>query len=320
MSDTTSRSDATVALRVLHETVYQYESPVSQAFHLTCLRLAHTEHQKLVEQDIVIAPATGDHRQFDDSFGNQRDMFSYASEHERLVIRSSAIVDLSPRPKRDDARSLPWEQVVESLRYTSGTRHAREAEFAFASPYIPTGRASFARNVSTYACGSFKPGRPVVEAMTDLMNRIHEDFEFQSGATTVRTTAQESFELRRGVCQDLAHVMIAALRSIGLAARYVSGYLLTQPPPGKPRLIGADASHAWVAAWCPPFGWVEFDPTNACEAGTSHVTIATGRDYSDVPPVRGVIRGGGDHQLKVAVTVAPLADKLDFGPALAPLA
>ncbi|CAN5154996.1 transglutaminase family protein [soil metagenome] len=303
-----------IALRVLHETIYDYESPVSQAFHLACLRLASTEHQDCIDQTIQILPIAADHRRFDDSFGNQRDVFSYASEHEKLVIRSSGTVHLTARAERDESRSPSWEQVVESLRYHSRTRHAREAEFAFASPYVPIGRAAFARGISTYAKTSFTAGRPLILALADLMHRIHRDFEFESGATTVRTTAQEAFELRQGVCQDLAHVMIAALRSIGLAARYVSGYLLTQPPPGKARLIGADASHAWVAAWCPPFGWVEFDPTNDVEAGTSHVTIATGRDYSDVPPVRGVIRGGGDHKLKVAVTVAPVADGLEFGP------
>ncbi len=304
---------AAVELRVLHETRYDYELPVSQAFHLACLRLATTGHQDVLEQTVHIAPSTDDHRRFRDSFGNQRDLFAYANEHDSLVVRSSATVRLTPRAPRGEDRSLAWERAAEALRYHSGTRYAREAEFAFPSPMIPVGNAAFAREVGAYARESFEAGRPVLGATLELMQRIHDDFEFRSGATTVRTNAQEAFELKRGVCQDLAHVMIAALRALGLSARYVSGYLLTKPPPGRARLVGADASHAWVAAWCPPYGWIEFDPTNAIEAGTSHVVVGSGRDYGDVPPLRGVIRGGGDHGLEVEVTVAPTSEELDLG-------
>ena len=175
------------------------------------------------------------------------------------------------------------------------------AEFSFASPYVPR-HADFV----AYAQPSFAPGRPVLEGARDLMRRIHADFEYATQATDVNTPALEALALRKGVCQDLAHVMLGCLRSLGLAARYVSGYLLTEPPAGQPRLVGSDASHAWVRVWCPVNGWIEFDPTNDCLAGSGHVTLAIGRDYGDVTPVRGVIRGGGRHALAVRVSVLPI--------------
>ena len=177
-------------------------------------------------------------------------------------------------------------------------------EFVFESPFVPRLEA-----LQTYARPSFPAGRSLLDGADDLMRRIHVDFAYDGEATEVHTPLSEVLRLRRGVCQDFAHVMIGALRSLGLPARYVSGYLLTEPPPGMPRLLGADASHAWVSAWCPQAGWVDFDPTNAVRPGEqrTHVTLAWGRDYGDVIPLRGVIRGGGAHRLSVAVSVLPVA-------------
>ena len=153
---------------------------------------------------------------------------------------------------------------------------------------------------------SFPAGRPILEAAFDLTARIHQDFRFDAKATEVTTPVETFFEKRRGVCQDFSHLQIACMRSLGLPARYVSGYLRTLPPPGRPRLVGADASHAWCSAWCPGYGWVDFDPTNNCVPSDGHITLAWGRDYSDVSPIRGVLLGGAKHSLKVGVDVMPL--------------
>jgi transglutaminase-like putative cysteine protease len=170
---------------------------------------------------------------------------------------------------------------------------------------LPSPRIALLPEVRTYALRSFSAGRPIVEGLIDLSARIHADFAFDSRATTVHTPLQELMRLRRGVCQDFAHLAVGCLRAIGLPARYVSGYLRTIPPPGKPRLVGADASHAWLSAWCGPLGWIDFDPTNNVLTGDSHITIAWGRDYGDVCPIQGVFVGGGDHSMGVSVDVVP---------------
>jgi transglutaminase-like putative cysteine protease len=201
------------------------------------------------------------------------------------------------------AATQPWEQVAQACRYRAGAAFEPASEFVFASPFVPPLPA-----LRQYAAPSFMPGRPLAAAAADLMARIHAEFEYDGNATEVHTPLAQVIDQRRGVCQDFAHLMIGALRSLGLPACYVSGYLLTQPPPGQPRLLGADASHAWASVWCPPLGWIDFDPTNAVQpagAGT-HVTLAIGRDYGDVMPLRGVIRGGADHALSVAVSVVPV--------------
>jgi transglutaminase-like putative cysteine protease len=173
-------------------------------------------------------------------------------------------------------------------------------QFVFESPRVRP-KAEFAR----YACESFLPGRPLAEALLDLTGRIYRDFRFDSKATNVRTTPEEVLRLKRGVCQDFAHLQVACLRSLGLPARYVSGYLRTYPPPGRARLVGADASHAWAAVYCPGIGWLDVDPTNNMAPSQSHVTLSWGRDYGDVSPVRGVILGGRDHKVEVGVDMEP---------------
>jgi transglutaminase-like putative cysteine protease len=200
---------------------------------------------------------------------------------------------------------MSWEQVRERLRYHRGAAWDPAAEFVFASPHVPRHEDFLA-----YARPSFTPGRPLLEAARELMERIHADFIYEPEATDVSTPALEALEMRRGVCQDFAHVMLACLRSLGLPARYISGYLLTEPPPGRARLVGSDASHAWVSIYLPgeegPGEWTGLDPTNRRAPGEDYVVLATGRDYSDVSPIRGVIRGGARHELHVAVTVTPV--------------
>jgi len=219
-------------------------------------------------------------------------------------VRADSVVDTLARPA--PAPGLPWEAVREHLAYRRGVPYVEAAQFCFASPYVPL-HEDFAH----YARACFTPGRPLMEAAAALMSRIHQDFAYAPQATDAGTPALEALRLRRGVCQDFAHVMTGCLRSLGLAARYASGYLLTTPPPGQPRLVGADASHAWVSVWSPgPDGgaWHDLDPTNDRAPGEDYVTLALGRDYADVAPLRGVIHGGGRHVLHVAVTVAPLQE------------
>jgi transglutaminase-like putative cysteine protease len=220
--------------------------------------------------------------------------------HKRLLVVSDFVVSLQPAAALQAALSPPWESVAQRLSYRPGSSFEPAMEFSLGSHYAPRDAA-----LARFAQEVFRPGTPVLAGAMALMHLIFQRFEYRPHATSVGTRALEALAQRQGVCQDFAHVMIGAMRSLGLAARYVSGYLLTHPPEGQPRLIGADASHAWVSIWCPHHGWVALDPTNAIVADTDHVTLAWGRDYADVAPLRGVIRGGGRATPRVAVTVEP---------------
>jgi transglutaminase-like putative cysteine protease len=289
-------------LHVLHETAYDYVPMVRTAQHMARLKPADRDGQRLLSHRLLIEPEPLQQSESLDVFGNTRSFFSLQFSHESLRVVAESLVATAPHPVPAD--SLPWEQVAERMRYHRTASYDPAAEFAFASPYVPRDEAFVA-----YARASFAPGRPLLEAARDLMQRIHADFEYETTATDVNTPALEALQLRKGVCQDLAHVMLGCLRSLGLPARYVSGYLLTEPPPGQPRLVGSDASHAWAGLYVPaqdgPGGWVDFDPTNDRTAGEDYVTLAIGRDYSDVSPMRGVLQGGANHRLRVAVTVTP---------------
>lgn len=290
-------------LHVLHETAYDYAPMVRTAQHMAHLRPLQTPRQKLLAHSLRITPAPAQQSEALDVYGNTRSFFSLQHAHERLHVVADSTVATSAAPAPTD--SLPWQDAAERMRYHRDARYDPAAEFLFASPYVPRDDA-FAR----YALASFAEGRPQLEAARELMQRIHADFEYAPAATDVNTPALEALALRRGVCQDLAHVMLGCLRSLGLPARYVSGYLLTEPPPGQPRLVGGDASHAWVSVYLPAAAgggaWVDLDPTNDRTPGEDYVTLAIGRDYSDVSPMRGVIHGGAHHTLKVAVTVTPV--------------
>ncbi|MEL0029062.1 MAG: transglutaminase family protein, partial [Perlucidibaca sp.] len=224
--------------------------------------------------------------------------------HQSLTITAELQIEVLSRPQPDLEISLPWDEVVDTCRYAGRPQpHLDVLPFRQESPHVRI-KHDFAR----YAADCFPAGRPVLAGARALMEQIHDEFTFDAEATHVGTPLMEVLEQRRGVCQDFAHLMIACLRSLGLPARYVSGYLLTQPPPGQPRLIGADASHAWISVWCPRTGWVDFDPTNRVIPDDQHITLAWGRDFSDVSPLRGVIIGGGSHTLDVEVTVLPLEE------------
>ena len=289
-------------LHVLHETSYDYVPVVRTAQHMAHLKPASTGGQRLLSHRLKVDPAPARQTEAVDVYGNTRCFFSLQASHDKLRIRAESLVSTAVSPPPDS--SLSWEDVAERMRYHREARYDPASEFVFASPYVPRDLA-----FASYAQPSFDEGRPLLEAAHDLMHRVHEDFEYATTATDVNTPALEALSLRKGVCQDLAHVMLGCLRSLGLPARYVSGYLLTEPPAGRPRLVGTDASHAWVALYLPEAEgtgtWLEFDPTNDRLAGEDYVRLATGRDYSDVSPVRGVIHGGANHSLRVAVTVTP---------------
>jgi transglutaminase-like putative cysteine protease len=293
----------TASLRVRHLTRYEYDAPVELAHHLAHLRPRDTPLQAVSGWRLAVTPEADANDAFDasvDVFGNWRHAFSHARVHDRLEVLSSFDAALTAPAACDDAASAPWEQVAARLRYRAGSTMPEACEFALGSPHAPRS-ALFAR----FAGNLFAPNRPLLDAADALMRRLHEQFEYRAHSTDVATDALQVLELRRGVCQDFAHVMIAACRSMGLAARYVSGYLSTRPPPGQPRLVGSDASHAWVSVWCPLLGWVDFDPTNNMRPALEHVTLAWGRDYGDVAPLRGVIRGGTAAPPQVLVSVEP---------------
>jgi transglutaminase-like putative cysteine protease len=289
------------ALNVDHETAYVYSGRVDLAYHMAYLRPLQASHQKVAAFTLDIEPKPSQQSSGRDVYGNQRDAFSLYGPHEALCIRAASRVEVTPRFAVLDPTTSPvWSEVRDDLRYQVGAGFQPETEFTFASPFVP-----ILPELRAYAAISFPDRQPLLVGALDLMRRIHADFTYDTRSTDVSTPVAAAFKQRRGVCQDYAHVAIAALRSVGLPAAYVSGYLLSTPPAGTERLVGADASHAWVRVWCPVNGWIEFDPTNDCLVGSGHVTLAIGRDYGDVTPVRGVIRGGGQHVLTVAVSVLP---------------
>jgi transglutaminase-like putative cysteine protease len=235
-----------------------------------------------------------------DAFGNPVASFAIHAAHDALDVVAESRVALAPPEPDGDAARLPWDRSAASR--ATGRLALELGPYVGPSPLVPRSRRAV-----HYAGRSFRPGVPFAQALDELAHRIHRDFAFDTAATTVTTPLEEVFAQRRGVCQDFAQLMIACLRGVGVPARYVSGYIVTVPPPGRPRLVGADASHAWVSAWCPGRGWIDVDPTNDRRADQDFVTLGWGRDFSDVTPLRGVILGGGAQQLEARVTVTPLS-------------
>jgi len=295
--------------RIVHRTTYKYKNPVSLGNHVACLKARSLPHQQSTQTELQIQPLPATRTDRVDYFGNLLCFFTIQEPHKELVVEARSKVVMQGSPPPWTQHSLPWEVAAQSLPNDLSPEGLEAYQFRFESPRIRV-RQEFA----AYALQSFTPRRPMTEALLDLTARIHTDFRFDSKVTTVRTTTEEVFRKRRGVCQDFAHLQIACLRSLNLAARYVSGYLRTYPPPGQPRLVGADASHAWVSAYCPGIGWLDVDPTNNLVPSNGHVTLAWGRDYSDVSPLRGLILGGGSHTLKVAVDMEPLNTELATTP------
>lgn len=285
-----------------HKTVYDYDSPVSVAQQLVRLQPRALPWQRCLSFRLEAEPQPQAALPEYDYFGNPMQSLGFAGAHSQLTLLARSVVEVDVRPwaaaGMDD--SPAWEVVRDAL---AGSE-ALVAEYRFASPLVPRFMPA-----SEFARISFTPGRPLLEACFDLMLRLHAAFDYEPGATDSNSTVQQVWHSGKGVCQDFAHIMLAALRGLGLAARYASGYLRTEPPPGQPRLVGSDASHAWVAVWCPRWGWVEFDPTNRRLANTDYIVLGWGRDFADVSPIRGVITGASAHRLAVEVTVWPESER-----------
>jgi len=288
---------------IRHQTVYTYEDSVSLSNHLARMAPREDASQELQWHELDIDPPPATLQGHTDYFGNKVLYFAMKGAHKKLTVTAQSRVRVWPKPLPDPQSTPSWEYIKHTCRANTLSADAEAGEFSFPSPKINQGN-----QFAAYAAISFFTGRSVLEAAMDLNTRIYHEFTFDPKATDVATPVEEAFEKKRGVCQDFAHILIACVRSIGLPARYVSGYLETQPPPGKPKMVGADASHAWASVWCGEVaGWVDLDPTNNCIPAERHVKVAYGRDFSDVSPLRGVAFGHGAHTLKFAVDVNPIS-------------
>jgi transglutaminase-like putative cysteine protease len=286
---------------VRHRTTYRYERNVVYSRLIAHLVPRTTARQRPVTFAVEVTPWPVERFQRSDYFGNITNWFTIDEPHNVLDIVAESQIAVDPAPTFSVAASLGWEDVRRSFEFSADPQTREVVQYVFDTPLTATNAAMLA-----YAKQSFAPGRPLLECALEINHRIHRDLTYDGDATDTRTTAKEAFELRAGVCQDLAQVGLALIRAMGLAARYVSGYLLTYPAPGQERLIGADASHAWFSVWIPPFGWVDFDPTNDMLPSSEHITVGWGRDYADVAPIHGIITGGSEHDVEVGVDVTPL--------------
>jgi transglutaminase-like putative cysteine protease len=287
-----------VKYRIRHVTHYRYDESVSNSQHDLHLLPRNLPRQRCFSASIAIEPVPIVCHERVDYYGNRANHVVLATPHSELIVTTQSHVEVTAPSTLALSSDAPWESAVTAPAEPRCDLLAQE--MAFPSPFIGP-----CRTLADYARPSFPSGRPLLEAAADLMGRIHADFTYDPKATTIATPLADVFEKRRGVCQDFAHLMIGGLRSLGLSALYVSGYLVTTPPPGQPRLQGADASHAWLAVRSPHFGFVDLDPTNNLLPSDAHITLAIGRDFGDVTPLRGVILGGGRHELRVGVDVEP---------------
>ena len=286
---------------ITHRTTYEYAAPVAVSHHVARLEPRQTAAQTPGNFSLRISPQPVVRKARADYFGNRLCFFSVQEIHRRLDIVALSRVEVRKQESSPPDQSPPWEEVGNLFRDPVAPEVISPYQFVFDSPYV---RASL--DLADYARQSFGKETPLLEGALNLTRRIFKDFKYDSKATTVVTPLEEVLEKRRGVCQDFAHLSIACLRSLGLPARYVSGYLRTRPPDGKERLVGADASHAWFSVFCPRNGWKDFDPTNNLQVSEEHITTAFGRDFSDVSPVAGILTGGGQHEVKVSVDVEEL--------------
>lgn len=280
---------------VTHETIYEYGETVPECFNIVRLNPRPIFDQVCVKHHLEVNPQPTDYVCRKDYFGNLIEQFSIHVPHTRLSVTATNEIRVTAREYPEFNNTPAWESLTDSVTDVLAVHLTGN------SPHVRHNNA-----VRDYAKESFTPKRPIAEATMELTSRIFDDFKFDPEATTVSTPIEEVFEKRSGVCQDFAHFQIACLRALNLPARYVSGYLRTLPPPGKPRLIGADASHAWISVFCGEAGWFDFDPTNNVIPAKDHITIGWGRDYSDVCPIQGVFTGGGQTVMKVAVDVKPM--------------
>jgi transglutaminase-like putative cysteine protease len=284
--------------RVTHQTIYRYSEPASLSQNELLLQPRQTGTQQVRQSQLTIVPEPQYLQQRSDYFGNTTHVFMVQHSHNELAMTATSVVETSPRLTPRPEKTPAWETVVRRLADHDQAAELDAYQFVFASPFI-----TISPDAMAYARLSFPPGTPVLLGALDLIRRIFTEFRYDKAATTVDTSVDQVLANRKGVCQDFAHLSVSCLRSLGLAARYVSGYLKTLPPPGKPRLIGADASHAWISLFVPDEGWVDLDPTNNLIPSETHIVLAWGRDYGDVSPVKGVVMGGGKHALSVLVDV-----------------
>lgn len=290
--------------KVTHITDYIYEFPATLCHNLMFQVPPDLPFQEVEEYVCEISPKPSTEIERVDFFGNKYLYFSVERSHKNLSVTSKSVVKLSSPPwitvKPSD--TMPWEKVVELLHSTKTSTDVRQY-------YLESKHVDFIDGISDYALKSFTPGRPIMEATLDLNTRIFNDFAFTPGFSDISTPLQKVFKHKKGVCQDFAHFELACLRVIGLSARYVSGYLETLPPPGKPKMIGADASHAWIAIYIPEHDWVEFDATNNLLVNDKHIRVAVGRDFADVTPLKGIVYSGSKQEMKVSVDVRNLEEK-----------
>ena len=302
-------------LEILHDSTYTYAGHVETVRHLAHLKPRSNTYQNIVHSNIKIEPTPDIYYETQDIFGNYSSYFSIQEKHPTLVIQSRSQVETFSISNHQKLENIPkWEHVKEYFQYSTRQKWDSASEFLFNSSLIQydSRYVQFAKDV-------FLPNRSILDGAIALMEQIYDQFEYQTKSTDINTPTLEAFDQRKGVCQDFSHIFISCMRSIGLPAKYISGYLLTTPPPGKIRLIGADASHAWASVYIPCFDlynklssgvWCDFDPTNnrwgIGSPGEDYIFLAQGRDYADVSPIRGVIKGGANHDLKVSVTVRPI--------------
>ncbi len=288
--------------RVTHSTRYGYDEAIPLSHNVVRMKPREHETQTCLQYQLLVLPAPTVRNDGFDYFGNHVTWFSLEEPHTVLRIAAQSEVQvLAPEP-RDPASGPSWEEVLQILSLAPDRDVLAAREFVFESTHVP-----WLAEPADYARSSFAPGRPYLACVMDLTERIHRDFKFLAGSTKIETPVEEVFQSRQGVCQDFAHLQICCLRSLGFSARYVSGYVVTSPPPGRERLTGADVSHAWVSVYAPGPGWVDFDPTNGVMPTDGHITLAWGRDYDDVGPSRGILLGGQRHWMDVSVDVVPIA-------------
>jgi transglutaminase-like putative cysteine protease len=291
----------TMKFEVSHRTAYSYRALVAQSHHLIHLKPRSTASQAVLHHSLLIEPAPVSQTEITDVFGNSALLLRIEEQHAEFVVHARSTVTTHQPPHLVLDQGSAWETVA---------RHATEAgkpvDIAVRQFVCRSRHAAFNHDIRQFGRDSFPPGRPVLVGAMHMTRRIFEEFAFDPKATDVSTPVARVLAIKRGVCQDFAHLAIAAMRSIGLPARYVSGYLMTRPPPGQVKLKGADASHAWLSVWSPEAGWVDFDPTNGIVPVGEHITLAYGRDYDDISPINGVLLGGGDQTMSVAVDVEPV--------------
>lgn len=295
--------------RVRHQTTYEYEAPVLHCHHSAHLKLRSLPYQRVRLATISIDPAPRERFEYVDYFGNPAEHFEVTHHHECLdiVAIGEALVERRFSSEDQYETGISWDAVAAQFAATGP--FMAEREFCYDSPLVR--RHPMLRD---YCAQTFVPGRSLFQCLVELNQRIFKEFKYEPAVTDISTPLAQVMRERRGVCQDFAHVAVGCLRSLGLPARYISGYMETLPPPGQPKLVGADASHAWFAAYIPGIGWIDFDPTNGILPQSRHITAAFGRDFSDVSPLKGVALGGGRHQLKVSVDVSEIVDEVTSPP------